>query len=174
MLTSISGLDEFDRALSELTVELEKRLVRDALREAAKVTQVRVLMKLAPHSRTGALLKSVRVSTKLDRRRGRARALLRIGGRARGVDVWYAHFLEGGTKPHEIRPKGAKSLFFAGLARKQIKHPGVRARHHVRNAFEETSAAALLVLRSHLATDINRHARQAHAKSVAVNRSRVR
>lgn len=173
MLTSISGLDQFDRALGELTVELEKKFVREALREAAQVTRGRVLIKLAPHSRTGALLKSVRITTRIDKRRGRARALLRIGGQYRGLDVWYAHFLEGGTKPHEIRPKGAKSLFFAGLARKQIKHPGVRARHHVRNAFEETSAAALLVLRSHLATDINRHARAAHAKSVAANRARV-
>lgn len=50
-----------------------------------------------------------------------------------GTKLWYAHFLEGGTDPHVIKPRkgsGSKYLYWRGLKPpgvKRVNHPGVKA-----------------------------------------------
>lgn len=52
-----------------------------------------------------------------------------------------AAFLEYGTKPHEIRPKNARSLAFQGPAglvfAKKVNHPGTQALNFIRGAVSD-------------------------------------
>jgi len=45
-----------------------------------------------------------------------------------GTTDWKAIFHHNGTRPYVIRPKTAKALRFAGIMRKQVRHPGLPAR----------------------------------------------
>jgi phage gpG-like protein len=56
-----------------------------------------------------------------------------------GTKLWYAPFIHDGTKPHVIRARRAKSLFFPG-ARKPIKavqHPGIKGYKFLEKTVDE-------------------------------------
>lgn len=56
-----------------------------------------------------------------------------------GTKLWYAHFLEGGTKPHLIKAKKGKSLFIPGAKGpvKQVYHPGIKAFKPIEKTVDE-------------------------------------
>ncbi len=62
-----------------------------------------------------------------------------------------AAFLEYGTRPHEIRPKNARSLAFQGPAglvfAKKVNHPGTRALAFIRNAMSDDEFVTRIELR---------------------------
>jgi phage gpG-like protein len=45
-----------------------------------------------------------------------------------GTNVPYAAAMNNGSKPHEIKAKNKKALFFGGRFAKKVKHPGTAAR----------------------------------------------
>jgi phage gpG-like protein len=45
-----------------------------------------------------------------------------------GTNVPYAAAMNNGSKPHEIKAKNKKALFFNGRFAKKVKHPGTEAR----------------------------------------------
>ena len=49
--------------------------------------------------------------------------------------------LERGAKPHDIRPKKAKTLLFFGVHREGVRHPGFRGRTLINAAFQEMKPA---------------------------------
>lgn len=64
---------------------------------------------------------------------------LRTGYAAFGSRLFYASYLEGGTKAHTIRPRTKKALAFPGrgggiVVRRVVHHPGTRAYHVLRSA----------------------------------------
>lgn len=129
----IKGLDALQKLLDTLAPRIEKNVMRGALREGAKVLLAEATYR-AP-SRSGTL-----VST------------LKIGTRAKGgtvtsyvkSDHFYARFVEYGTKPHEIRPKHAKSLFIAGVFGTLVKHPGARPHPFMRPALDAGAQEAVI------------------------------
>jgi hypothetical protein len=58
-----------------------------------------------------------------------------------GSNVVYAGILERGgtTKPHVIEAKNGRALFFNGIFRRRVKHPGSRieGRHYVENGIRD-------------------------------------
>jgi phage gpG-like protein len=64
-----------------------------------------------------------------------------------GTKLWYAHFLEGGTDPHTIKPKknsGNKYLWWRGLKPpgvKKVNHPGVKAYRFTGGTFEKMQSS---------------------------------
>lgn len=83
---------------------------------------------------------------------GRLRASIRVerrsffGLRQRwtvGSDVEYAPMVNGGTRPHIIRPRRAKALRFKVGGRtvyaKVVRHPGTRARPFLDRALREVA-----------------------------------
>ena len=69
-----------------------------------------------------------------------------IGNFRRGMTVTihtsnikYAIMVEKGTKPHIIKPKNKKALYWKGAARpvKQVKHPGSKAKPYLIPAFDK-------------------------------------
>lgn len=99
----------------ELGPEAIKLGLRAVTKEMSKQTKEKV--KSLGLARSGQLAKSIRGSTT------KTKSFV-------GTKLWYAHFLEGGTKPHVIKAKSGKYLYWRGLKPpgvKRVNHPGVKA-----------------------------------------------
>ncbi|MFI8616487.1 HK97-gp10 family putative phage morphogenesis protein [Acidovorax sp. NPDC077693] len=157
--THIAGLDELYKVLQELPAKVEGNVMRGALRAGMKV-QMDAVKALVPVM-SGELQKSIRISF---RSRSQKFGWVRMHLVAGNSKAWYAHLVEYGTAgqytgsgntvggPYEIRPKGAKSLFFAGLSRTLITHPGAKAQPFMRPGFDAGHVAALMAVRDYVAT----------------------
>lgn len=134
----IKGASELQRILKELPEKLERVVMRGALRAGAVEIQ-REAKALAPVD-SGKLRDSIRISGGV-KRGAYVYSQVKVGGVKKG-DAFYAHMVEFGTKPHEIKPKSAPSLFLAGILRASVKHPGARARPFMRPAFDNKAEDA--------------------------------
>lgn len=132
--TRIEGLDELYRTLQDLPVKIERNVVRGALRAGA--VEIRDTARSRAPVLTGALRDSIRVSMRVVG--GKVVANITAGGKPnkKGRDAYYAHMVEFGTKPHDIKPKNRKSLFVAGLFKEIVHHQGAKARPFLRPAFD--------------------------------------
>lgn len=149
----VRGLAELERALNELPVKLAANVVRGGLRAAAKVVAAEA--KTIVPSDTGRLADSIRVSSRL--RYGVPEASVKAGGKVKGKRVaFYAHMVEKGTKPHEIRPKGAKSLFIAGVSRTLVNHPGAQAKRFLQRAGDQRRMEAVEAFKAHCSKRLTR------------------
>ena len=151
--TEIGGLAELDRMLKELPAKIEANILRGALRASQKP----ILEEARAHinNRTGKLSKSLRIKTRS--RKGKVSATLVAGSK----DAYYAHMVEFGTAQHLIKPKTAKSLFFAGLFGTVVEHPGAGPVPFMRPAFDNKSAEALDAFREYVATRLPKEMKKA-------------
>ena len=162
---SISGLDELQKQLEEFPTKIEKNIMRGAIRAGLKPIMEQA-KELCPPDKSGALRKSIRIKF---RNRSQQYGWIRGVITAGNFDAWYAHiiefgsgsFYEGtGTKskraPYEIKPRGAKSLFFAGLMREQIIHPGVHPVGFMRKAVDQKTAEGLDAFKEYVASRIQK------------------
>ena len=111
----------------------------------------------------------IRFVRKSEKKYGWVRANLIAGNK----EAWYAHLIEFGTgsyytgtgskskkQPYEIRPKNKKSLFFAGVMREVIVHPGIKPQSFMRSAFDSSSDQAIRAfadyIRTRLPKEINK------------------
>ncbi len=151
----VTGLKELGALLKTLSAKIEGNVMRGAMRSSLKVIGDAAKSNLAANGtiKTGNLQRSIRVGfkRKSESRYGWMRGILTAGSK----DAWYAHFIEFGTasfytgkgktvgKPYEIRPKNRKSLFFAGLMREVIVHPGIHPQPFMRTAFDQANRKAI-------------------------------
>lgn len=143
----IDGLDELFKAMQEMPVKLEKKVLRGAMRAGAKVFLDRARAKVP--TKTGKLRKSLRISTRV--RNGKIEARLIAGNK----EAFYPHMVEFGTAAHFIKPKSRKSLFFAGLAREIVDHPGAKPQPFMRPAFDGGTTDAIEAARAYAARRID-------------------
>ena len=145
----VKGLAELHKVLQNLPEELEKKVLRNALRAGAnefkKAAQAKVPVK------SGALRKSIRVKTSARKGRYRLKATVTAGN----AEAFYAHMVEFGTAsyytgsgksvgaPYEIKPAKSKALAFLGMARDAVVHPGIHPQPFMRPAFDAGSEAAI-------------------------------
>jgi len=54
-----------------------------------------------------------------------------------GGGVRYGVFVHEGTKPHEIKPKNGKALYFGGKFYKSVKHPGTKKDQFIYKAIKK-------------------------------------
>ncbi len=148
--THIEGLSDLLRALDALPERLERTVVRAGLREAIKTVAADLGSRVVAITRTGALAKSLRIRTR--NKEGQPHVMLQLGNKI----AFYAHMVEGGTQPHEIRPKGGRSLFFAGLQRTLVKHPGAPGRFIVKASFEAKADESVKAFRRYLVERIGK------------------
>lgn len=115
-LPHVKGLAELDTFLQQLPVKMERNILRSALRAGAKVVQDRAKQNI--HSVSGVLAASIKVGTRA--RGGKVTATV-------GTRIYYAKFVEYGTRPHTIQAKSAESLAIGGLYGffKSVDHPGI-------------------------------------------------
>jgi len=139
----VTGLKELNALLQSLPVKMEVNIMRAAMRQGAKVIadQARANVPVAaPSDRNreryggyaGALRDSIRVGGRS--RRGRVTAYIRAGGTKTkgGADVFYASWVEYGTKPHANGRRGF--------------HPGARPHPFLRPAADTAQADALVAI----------------------------
>lgn len=129
--------------LQALPIKIEKNIMRGAMRAGAKVVleQAKVNVPVAaPSDRNreryggyaGALRDSLRVGTRA--RKGRVTSYVRAGGTKTksGADVYYAHWVEYGTKPHSNGKRGM--------------HPGARPHPFLRPAADTAQGEAVVAV----------------------------
>lgn len=112
----VKGLAELQRVLDQLPAKLERNVVRGGLRAGMKT--VLPVAQGNIHSVSGALSNSLKVGTSARNGEVTARVYTR---------VFYAKFVEYGTKPHVITAKDRKGLAFGGLFFQSVDHPGAKA-----------------------------------------------
>ncbi len=148
----ISGLREVSLALDGLPEKLQRKALANALRAGGRV--VRDAARARVPVKSGALKRSIRVTLV---RRGPALIARVVAGRTKKKgDPFYAWMVEGGTRPHDIRPKGKKSLFLAGLFKEEVRHPGSKPKPYLGPALEAGAQAALDAVRDTLAAEIEK------------------
>lgn len=157
----IQGLAALKKQLDTLPAKIEANVMRGAMRAGLRVIQQGAQAEMPV--RTGALAKSLRIRAK---RRSVKYGWVRLELVAGNKTAWYSHLVEYGTasyytgsgrtvgKPYEIRPAGAKSLFFAGLARDLVVHPGAKPQPFMRPAFDKYAEPAMAAVVQYLQTRI--------------------
>jgi HK97 gp10 family phage protein len=170
---SISGLKELDVILKTLPVNIEKNVMRGAIRAGLNEIKTEAKSQLASggHVKSGALQRSVRVGfARKSEKYGWVRGHVKAGDKK----AWYAHLIEFGTgsfysgkgtkskrAPYEIKPKGKKSLFFAGLMKELVIHPGIRPSPFMRKAFDSKSAASIKAFADYMEKRIPKEVKKA-------------
>lgn len=152
--TGVSGLRELDQMLKQLPANIEKNVLRGALRAGQKVFADAAKSNLRSNGSvdTGELEKSVRVRFKRKSERfGWVRSYVMAGN----SKAYYAHWVEYGTatyysgsgrtvgKPYEITPKVAGSLLLGGMLRESVTHPGIQPKPFMRPAVDENYGTAI-------------------------------
>lgn len=106
--------------------EATKLGLRRITKEGSKQTKDKI--KSLGLVKSGALMKSVRGTTT------KSKSVI-------GTKMWYANFLEGGTKPHKIKAKKGKGLFFMGRFVKSVNHPGNKAYDFFEGTFDKMQSS---------------------------------
>jgi HK97 gp10 family phage protein len=143
--TRIDGLAELNKALSDLPAKIEGNIMRGAL--TAGLRKMQAVAKANVPTKSGDLRNSIKV--RADRRalrRGQVKVSLTAGDKK----AYYANMVEYGTAQHFIKPRSAKSLFFAGLAREVVDHPGSRPKPFMRPALDQGENEAILTVREYI------------------------
>lgn len=68
-----------------------------------------------------------------------------------GTNVPYAAAMNNGSKPHEIKPRNKKLLFFGGHFAKKVNHPGTVARPFM-VLVERDKSDILVIMAAHIAS----------------------
>lgn len=173
-LIHVKGLALLSKRLDEIAAEIEKNIMRQALREGAKVIAEQAKVNAGSHRPSsknrrlyggyaGALRDSIRVgSGKV--RRGVVTASVRAGGMKTkaGADVYYAKWVEYGTATHAITARLSNGKNAASRINRQAKkrrtalnisgnwvgpvvvHPGATKRPFMRPALEVKAGEAVV------------------------------
>jgi HK97 gp10 family phage protein len=147
---TVEGLADLQKLLNQLPARIEANIMRGGLRAASNIYRDRARSNVP--RKTGALRKSIKVSTRL--KKGVVTATISAGS----AEAFYAHMLEFGTGgffegssvdavggPYQIpgKTKGGKTrrkkkaLSFGDLAFNNVTHPGIRPVAYMRNAFDQ-------------------------------------
>ncbi len=165
---TVTGLDQLYRNLQEIPVNIEKNIMVGSLRAGLNVYKKRAQENCPV--KTGDLKKSIRVSIRRKKYTGRLNGYLRAGDKK----AWYSHIIEfgsgsfyagTGTKslraPYVIKPKErGGGLFFLGITREQVIHPGIHPKPFMRQALDagldEPLTAVADYIRARLAREAGR------------------
>lgn len=135
----LEGFDDLKKRLDSFPSALRKKYMRNGMR--ALVAEMRKGARRRVPSRTGALRRSMGISTRLlpdGAVQGKVFTGAAIGaGKLKGSDAWYGHLVERGTRPHVIRARSGRGLSVGGKVFKEVRHPGIRGRYFIRRTAQE-------------------------------------
>lgn len=131
---AITGLAELQAALERLAPNIERKLMRGALRAGQKLVLERA--RAGIHSVSGDLAAGLKITTSA--RGGLVRATVTAGGKKKkgAKAAFYAHMVEFGTAAHVIKAKDGGALVFGGRAYAQLQHPGAKKKPFMRPALD--------------------------------------
>jgi HK97 gp10 family phage protein len=132
----VKGLADLGKALSTLSVRIEKNIMRGALRAGA--APMRDDARANAAKATGLLAKGIKVST--DAKRGMIYAKVRTTGK----HSWLAHLVEFATAPHRINARNGGVIRINGRpVGSGVDHPGTRAMPFMRPALDAQATASV-------------------------------
>lgn len=134
-LVHVRGLAELQKVLDSVSPKLERNVMRGGLRAGANVILTGARSNI--RSRSGKLAASLGVGTKA--RGGRVSASVR-------TRLFYAPFVEFGTRPHSIAANNRKGLAVGGLFFHSVDHPGARPHPFLRPAMDTQAGAAVVAV----------------------------
>ena len=130
----VKGLDQLQKFLDQLPAKVEQNVMRGALRAGANV--VKPAAQAGINNVSGDLARSLRVSVRA--KRGTVTAAVK-------TDLFYAKFVEYGTRPHWITSRDGKALSIGGLFfTNAVQHPGTSPHPFLRPALDAQAAAAVV------------------------------
>lgn len=149
----IIGAKELSEALAMLPANIERNIMRGALRAGAKV--IFDDAKQNAPVQDGDLKQSLRVST--NRKKGEVSASVKAGNKK----AWYYHFVEFGTQPHMIKATNAKYLRFmakdgTAVRTKEVHHTGALEKPFMRPAFDKKNAEAIVKAGDYIRTRLGK------------------
>lgn len=113
----VTGIDEIDRRLKDLEPKLQRKVIRQAMREGMKL--VRDEAKRNAPVRTGMLRRAIKVRGATKPRRGVVQVEVRVGEGDFKGKTFYAAFVEYGSKDAPGRHYMLNSYVHAGPQAKQ-------------------------------------------------------
>ena len=138
----IAGLKQLHKLLQDLPAKVEANVLRGGIRAGSKVLEEAVKDQVPV--RYGDLRDSIKVKT--TSRKGTVQAIISAGNKK----AFYASWVEFGTAQHMIKPKNRKSLFFAGIAKEVVDHPGSEPKPFMRPALDTTGEQAVQVMAEYI------------------------
>lgn len=164
---AVKGLPELQKYFEQLPEKLEKNVLRAALSKGARELRD-VIKPTVPTGKPsaegarkyghyeGALRDSLRVSSRV--KGGEVVASVKVGGRRKGVDVFYAKWVEYGTSAHLIKPtKKGGALYVNGQWLPQVDHPGITEKPFMRPALDNNAQRVTLLIADHMRNRIAKH-----------------
>lgn len=137
---NIKGLKELNGFLQQLAPKVERNVLRGALRAGASkelLPEAQANLMAAGAVETGELINGLKVGTKA--KGGQAIAYVKAGGK----HAHLAHWIEFGTRPHNIRAKIGGFLSFLGRFATEVMHPGMKPRPFMRPTLDSAGIAAV-------------------------------
>lgn len=135
---AITGGRELDAFLQQVSVKVEKNILRAALRAGSN--EFKKDMQQNVPVEEGDLRRSIRTTTRA--KKGTVYAFVKVGGRR----APHAHLVEFGTAAHKIRAKKGSALVVNGQAVREVDHPGAKAQPFARPAFDTGAQSALVAV----------------------------
>jgi HK97 gp10 family phage protein len=174
---TIVGGKELDAFLQSLPLKIERNIMRAALSAGARVI-LREAKDRAPVGPTssenaklyggyeGALRDSIRLSSRVGKD-GRITASVKVGGMTKkGADVYYAHMVEFGTRPHIIKAAKGEALKVGSSFPRVVHHPGAAHQPFMRPAFDYASGAAITAVTDKIRSRLTKEGINAPAPEV--------
>lgn len=137
----VTGLEDLFKKMDQLAPNIQKKLLRGALRAGQVVIanmakdKVPVAEPNAENARlygatAGALKDSIRVGSRL--RGTKVVSTTKVGNKV----AYYAHFVEFGTAAHAIAATNGGAISFGGRLYASLQHPGAKAHPFMRPALD--------------------------------------
>jgi HK97 gp10 family phage protein len=135
-MTRLVGFEEMNRKLRQLPGKVANKVIRKGTSKMAQV--VRKEIKSRAPSRSGDLKKEIRFKITRGKNGGYS---AEVGAFNKG---FYALFIEFGTNPHRIKPKGKKKVLnFGGSQVSEVIHPGTNAKPFIQPGFKAAQNEAV-------------------------------
>jgi HK97 gp10 family phage protein len=143
---SIKGGKELDALLQQLPVEVETKILRNALARGANVIRDEARRR-APR-KSGAMAKAIKTARGTRQNEGYVVAKVRL----RGKHAFLGTFMEYGVLPHLIWAAGGKgSLVINGVPiGKRVQHPGLAPHPFMRPALDAKAGEAVQAVGDYL------------------------
>lgn len=138
----IKGGKELHALLQQLPVEIETKIMRNAMAAGVRVIRDEAKLQVADTSESGLLRKAIK-STR-NTKRGQVIAKVKL----KGPHSYAGLFLEYGVEPHEISVRNAEGSLKIGknYVGQEVMHPGFSAKPFFRPAFDAKAKEAINVI----------------------------
>jgi len=136
---NVKGLSEIQKFLDQIPAKMEANVMRGACRAGCK--PILEQAKANVPVKSGELRDTLRISSSIKKQDGKVTASVKVGGKYRGKDAFYAPWIEfTGARPHSI----IGNLSINGRVFSKINHPGFKAKPFLRPALDSRANDAVI------------------------------